>query len=128
MRMKSLVLASTIALAWAGSLWMAFWSGFSAHMAVAVAVDRGTHEAQLVENIRLLSMLERGDPKSARASLADSVALEGKLIDLERQIPKFSLIDFVSAGLTSSREGIELLRVAQKSERPAQRLSTKKKP
>jgi len=104
---------------------MAFWSGFSAHIAVTVAVDRSTHKAQLAENTRLLSMLERGDLESARASLADSVALEGKLVGLERQIPQFGLMDFVFAGLTSSKEYIGLLRVAQLSERPPKRSPSK---
>lgn len=121
MRKRSLALASIIALAWAGSLWMTFWSGFSAHVAVAVAVDRSSHKVRLAEDTRLLSMLERGNLESARVLLADSVALEGKLVGLETQIPQFGPMDFVFAGLTSSKEYIGLIQVAQQSERQPKR-------
>ena len=113
MRKKVLVLFGAVTLVWAGSLWMAFWSGFSCHLSVATVAAHGADRARLKQNAWLLQKIEDSDIESARASLSESVKLDDELVKLDKKTPKFGLADITLAGLTSPKELMALLNTAQ---------------
>lgn len=113
MRKKVLVLFGAVTLVWAGSLWMAFWSGFSCHLSVATVAAHGADRVRLKEDKWLLQKIENGDIASARASLSESVKLDDELVKINQKMPKFGLADITLAGLTSPKELIGLLNTAR---------------
>ncbi|MBT2117532.1 hypothetical protein KK141_18100 [Dyella sp. LX-66] len=116
MRKKVLVLFGAVTLVWAGSLWMAFWSGFSCHLSVATVAAHGADRVRLKEDKWLLQKIEDGDIASARASLSESVRLDGELVKINQKMPKFGLVDITLAGLTSPKELMGLLNTARELE------------
>lgn|GEM_PF-1204922 len=111
---KAVMLFAAVTLVWAGSLWMAFWSGFSSHLSVATVAAHGADRVRQIENERLLKKIESGDVESARASLSELVRLDGELIEMDKKIPKLGLTDIALAGLTSPRALIGLLETARR--------------
>lgn len=116
MRMKGLVLATAIALVWGGSLWMAFWSGFSYHLSATVVGDRVADSDRLAEHKWLLHKIDIGQAESARQSLSELVKFDNQRICIDKQMPSFTLTGIAFAGLTSPGEFIVLLRVVRESE------------
>jgi hypothetical protein len=113
MRKKVLVLFGAATLVWAGSLWMAFWSGFSCHLSVATVAAHDTDRVRLIEDKWLLQKIENGDIESARASLRESVKLDDELVKINKKMPRFGLADITLAGLTSPKELMGLLNTSR---------------
>jgi hypothetical protein len=125
MRKKGLVLGIAIALVWAGSLWMAFWSGFTCHLSATVVGDRVADRARLAEHKWLLQKIDSGQADSARQSLSELVKFDGQRIGIDKQMPPFGFTDIAFAGLTSPREFIVLLRVVREAEGDSETPSNK---
>lgn len=116
MRKKGIVVAVAIVVAWTGSLWMAFWAGFSCHLSLAVIGDRLNDKARLIEDEALLRKMEDGRVEYVRRSLSESVMLGKERIDIDNQMPSFGLVGIALEGITSPRESILLIRAVHATE------------
>lgn len=111
MRKKRLVLGTIVCLMWIGSLWMAFWSGFSCHLGMVVETTPAADKARLIEHRWLLHTLDDVDVESARTSLIELARFDEERFKLDRQMPPFGITDIAFAGLTNPKESISLIRV-----------------